>query len=84
MNGNTESRERHAPQPATALASHRVRADKVAEYLEAQKAITDAARRFDGFVGTEVLGPVAGAARRRGRDFPARIKSSDETMARKP
>ena len=60
MNGHTESRERHAPQPATAIASHRVRPDKVAEYLEAQTAITDAARRFDGFVGTEVLGPVAG------------------------
>jgi len=60
MNGNTESRERHAPQPATAIASHRVRPDKIAEYVEAQTAITDAARRFDGFVGTEVLRPVAG------------------------
>jgi antibiotic biosynthesis monooxygenase (ABM) superfamily enzyme len=60
MNDHTESRERHAPQPATAIASHRVRPDKVAEYLEAQTAITDAARRFDGFVGTEVLRPVAG------------------------
>jgi antibiotic biosynthesis monooxygenase (ABM) superfamily enzyme len=60
MNGHPESRERHAPQPATAIASHRVRPDKVAEYLEGQTAITDAARRFDGFIGTEVLGPVAG------------------------
>jgi uncharacterized protein len=60
MNSHTESRERHAPQPATAIASHRVRPDKVAEYVEAQTAITDAARRFVGFVGTEVLGPVAG------------------------
>jgi antibiotic biosynthesis monooxygenase (ABM) superfamily enzyme len=60
MNGSTESRGRHAPQPATAIASHRVRPDKVAEYVEAQTAITDAARRFVGFVGTEVLGPVAG------------------------
>ena len=60
MNDPTESPEPHAPQPATAIASHRVRPDKVAEYLEAQTAITDAARRFDGFVGTEVLGPVTG------------------------
>src|SRR3984957_7539725 len=60
MNGQTESRERHAPQPATAIASHRVCPDKVAEYVGAQMAITDAARRFDGFIGTEVLGPVAG------------------------
>jgi uncharacterized protein len=60
MNGHTESREPHAPQPATALSSHRVRPDKIAEYVEAQSAITDAARRFVGFVGTEVLGPVAG------------------------
>ena len=34
--------------------------DKIAEYRAAQDAITDAARRFPGFVGTEVLGPVAG------------------------
>ena len=60
MNDHNESRERHAPQPATAIASHRVHPDKVAEYVDAQTAITDAARRFDGFIGTEVLGPVAG------------------------
>ena len=48
------------PQPATALASHQVLADKVGEYLEAQNAITDAARKFPGFVGTEVLCPIAG------------------------
>jgi antibiotic biosynthesis monooxygenase (ABM) superfamily enzyme len=34
--------------------------DKVAEYVAAQSTITDAARRFPGFVGTEVLDPVAG------------------------
>ena len=34
--------------------------DKLGEYRVAQDAITDAARRFPGFVGTEVLGPVAG------------------------
>lgn len=60
MNDPIESREPNVPQPATAIASHRVRADKVAGYVEAQKAITDAARRFVGFVGTEVLGPVTG------------------------
>lgn len=49
-----------APQPATAIASHLVRADKAGEYLEAQTAIRNAARRFPGFVGTEVLCPVAG------------------------
>ena len=48
------------PQPATALASHQVLADKVGEYIEAQNAITDAARKFPGFVGTEVLCPIAG------------------------
>ena len=33
---------------------------RLASTVEAQTAITDAARRFDGFIGTEVLGPVAG------------------------
>lgn len=47
-------------QPATAIASHRVLPDKVAEYCEAQAAMTEAARKFPGFVGTEVLSPVAG------------------------
>jgi antibiotic biosynthesis monooxygenase (ABM) superfamily enzyme len=37
-----------------------VRADKADEYLRAQTAITDAARKFPGFVGTEVLGPISG------------------------
>src|SRR5260370_38785336 len=60
MAGSTDSREPQAPQPATAIASHRVMPDKIAEYRAAQGAITDAARRFDGFIGTEVLGPVAG------------------------
>jgi uncharacterized protein len=60
MNGSIEFREPQAPQPATAIASHRVRSDKVAAYVEAQTAITDAARRFAGFVGTEVLCPVTG------------------------
>lgn len=49
-----------APKPATAIASHRVLANKVAEYREAQTAITAAARKFPGFVGTEVLSPIAG------------------------
>ena len=48
------------PQPATAIASHLVRADKADEYQKAQTAITNAARRFPGFVGTEVLGPIPG------------------------
>jgi hypothetical protein len=56
---NGEGTYKH-PQPATALASHQVLADKVGEYLEAQGAITDAARKFPGFVGTEVLCPIAG------------------------
>jgi antibiotic biosynthesis monooxygenase (ABM) superfamily enzyme len=60
MNGSIESREPQAPQPATAIASHRVRPDRVAAYVEAQTAITEAARRFAGFVGTEVLDPVTG------------------------
>lgn len=55
---STASREAHAPQPATAIASHLVRPDKADEYFEAQTAITDAARKFPGFVGTEVLGPI--------------------------
>ena len=50
----------HVPQPATAIASHLVRPDKADEYQRAQTAITDAARRFPGFVGTEVLGPISG------------------------
>jgi antibiotic biosynthesis monooxygenase (ABM) superfamily enzyme len=57
---STESREAYAPQPATAIASHLVRADKADEYFKAQTAITDAARKFPGFVGTEVLGPIPG------------------------
>lgn len=57
---STESRETHAPQPATAIASHLVRADKAEEYFEAQTAITEAARKFPGFVGTEVLSPIPG------------------------
>lgn len=60
MNDSGEWREPQAPQPATAIASHRVRPDKTAEYIEAQTAITNAARRFPGFVGTEVLSPVVG------------------------
>ena len=57
---STKSREANAPQPATAIASHLVRADKADEYFEAQTAITDAARKFPGFVGTEVLSPIPG------------------------
>lgn len=55
-----ESREAHAPQPATAIASHLVRADKADEYFKAQTAITKAARKFPGFIGTEVLSPIPG------------------------
>ena len=55
-----QSRRPQAPQPATAIASHRVRPDKIAAYLEAQTTLTSAARSFPGFLGTEVLGPVAG------------------------
>ena len=55
---STESCEAHAPQPATAIASHLVRADKADEYFKAQTAITEAARKFPGFVGTEVLSPI--------------------------
>jgi uncharacterized protein len=57
---STETREAHAPQPATAIASHLVCADKADEYFKAQTAITEAARKFPGFVGTEVLGPIPG------------------------
>lgn len=46
--------------PARAIASHRVLTDKVAEYCKAQAAITDTARKFPGFVGTEVLSPIPG------------------------
>jgi len=61
MNSSTDDSITYkAPQPATAIASHLVRADKAGEYLEAQTAITNAARKFPGFVGTEVLSPVPG------------------------
>lgn len=60
MKDDPVSREPHAPRPATAIASHRVHPGKTDAYIIAQKAITDAARRFPGFVGTEVLAPVAG------------------------
>ncbi len=60
MADSTDSREPQVPQPATAIASHRVLPDKIAEYRAAQGAITDVARRFPGFIGTEVLGPVPG------------------------
>lgn len=60
MNDADKTREPKAPKPATAIASHRVHPDKTAQYIAAQRAITDAARRSPGFVGTEVLGPVAG------------------------
>jgi hypothetical protein len=36
---STESREAHAPEPATTIASHLVRADKTDEYFEAQATI---------------------------------------------
>jgi uncharacterized protein len=55
-----ETGEAHVPQPATAIASHLVRADKHDEYFAAQTEITEAARRFPGFVGTEVLCPIRG------------------------
>jgi hypothetical protein len=63
MNDSTQpaqSAEYETLRPATAIASHRVLANKVGEYREAQAAITDAARKFPGFVGTEVLSPIAG------------------------
>jgi hypothetical protein len=55
-----ESQEPRAPQPATAIASHRVHPERVNAYVKAQTAMTDAARRFPGFVGTEILDPVPG------------------------
>ena len=57
---STAQGDAHVPQPATAIASHLVRADKADEYQKAQNAITDAARKFPGFIGTEVLGPIPG------------------------
>src|ERR1700674_5331514 len=61
MNSSTDdSTSYKAPQPATAIASHLVREDKAGEYFEAQIAITNAARNFPGFVGTEVLSPIPG------------------------
>src|SRR5712692_22170 len=60
MNDSIESGEAHVPQPATAIASHLVRPDRADEYIAAQTAITDAARKFPGFVGTEVLSPIPG------------------------
>jgi len=61
MNSSTDdSISYKAPQPATAIASHLVRPDKAGEYLEAQNAITNAVRKFPGFVGTEVLCPIPG------------------------
>jgi uncharacterized protein len=59
-NDSIDACEARVLQPATAIASHLVRADKADEYLAAQTAITEAARRFPGFVGTEVLCPIAG------------------------
>jgi antibiotic biosynthesis monooxygenase (ABM) superfamily enzyme len=55
-----ETDEARVPQPATAIASHLVRADMADEYFAAQTAITEAARKFPGFVGTEVLCPIPG------------------------
>ena len=60
MSDSADSREPLAPQPATALASLRVDPGKLAQFIEAQNAITAAARNFPGFVGTEVLEPVPG------------------------
>jgi len=61
MHRSTAESNAYKPvQPATAVASHRVLPDQVAEYCEAQAAITEAARKFPGFVGTEILSPVAG------------------------
>ena len=42
---SAETREAHVPLPATAIASHLVRAHKADEYLEAQTAITEAAQK---------------------------------------
>jgi antibiotic biosynthesis monooxygenase (ABM) superfamily enzyme len=55
-----ELQEARTPQPATAIASHRVRSEKVDAYIRVQSAMTDAARRFPGFIGTEILEPVLG------------------------
>jgi antibiotic biosynthesis monooxygenase (ABM) superfamily enzyme len=52
--------EPRVPQPATAIASHMVRPDKTEDYIAAQTAITAVARKFPGFVGTEVLSPIPG------------------------
>lgn len=41
IDDSTELGEAHVPQPATAIASHLVRADKADEYFEAQTAISD-------------------------------------------
>jgi len=60
MDDSNESGEARIPQPATAIASHLVRPEKADEYFAVQTAITNAARKFPGFVGTEVLGPIAG------------------------
>jgi antibiotic biosynthesis monooxygenase (ABM) superfamily enzyme len=61
MNSSTDdSISYKAPKPATAIASHLVREDKAGEYFAAQTAITNAARKFPGFVGTEVLCPIPG------------------------
>lgn len=60
MDDLAESRTPKAPQPATAIVSHRVHPEKIAAFVEAQTAITNACRRFPGFIGTEVLPPVAG------------------------
>jgi len=48
------------PQPATAIASHRVRPEAINTYIQAQTDITITARRFPGFVGTQVLPPLRG------------------------
>jgi antibiotic biosynthesis monooxygenase (ABM) superfamily enzyme len=55
-----ESRQPRAPQPATAIASHRVHPEKVDAYIKLQAAMTDCVRGFPGFVGTEILDPVPG------------------------
>lgn len=60
IDNSTERGGERVPQPATAIASHLVRADKADEYQKAQTAITDAARKSSGFIGTEILGPIPG------------------------
>jgi len=62
-NGSTESVELQVPHPATAIAPHLVRPDQLDVYIAAQTAITEATRRFLGFVGTEVLSPITGLQR---------------------